>query len=54
MGHGSLIHWVFVCVCVMGFGSLIWFDGFWFGVMGLLVGSDRGCWGGGFWLRFVL
>ena len=43
MGRGSPIYWV--CVCD-GFGSPIWFDGFWFGVMGLLgFGSARlVCW----------
>ena len=107
VGRGSPIYWVFVCV--MGFGSPIWWsdgfcflwvlvhrstgdgeggfffffglwswfwfsmscgspiywvcmcDGFWFTDLvwwvlvrrALLVGSDRGCWGGGFWLLFV-
>ena len=49
MSCGSPIYWV--CMC----------DGFWFTDLvwwvlvrrALLVGSDRGCWGGGFWLLFV-
>ena len=52
---GMCVWWVWFTDLV--WWVLVWCDGtvgFWFGKIGLLVGSDQGCWGGGFWLQFVL
>ena len=45
---GSLIYWV--CVCVIGFGSLIWFCFLWVLVHQFASGSDGGFF---FWIITV-